>query len=54
VFEKSIGLRHHPAIILKIARAIVLPKSGFKDGFVGCNRNFVKHHQYGCGSSHHD
>jgi ABC-type cobalt transport system substrate-binding protein len=43
VFEKSIGLRHHPAIILKIARAKVLPKSGFKDGSVGWHRNFVKH-----------
>jgi len=43
VFEKSIGLRHHPAVILKIARTTILPKSGFKDGFVGWHRNFVKH-----------
>jgi len=43
VYKTTTGLRHHPAILNKIARVTVLPKSGYKEKFTGWAPNFVQH-----------
>ncbi|CAL4890308.1 unnamed protein product [Urochloa decumbens] len=43
VYTTITGLRHHPAVINKIIRATILPKSGYKEKFGGWASNIVHH-----------
>ncbi|XP_072150636.1 uncharacterized protein [Setaria viridis] len=47
VFGKTTGRRHHPAVINKIARATVMPKSGNKDRVRFKYWNFINHVMFG-------
>ena len=43
VFRGTQGLRHHPAVINKIARVTFMPKSGNKDKIRGLYWNVISH-----------
>ena len=43
MFGGTQGLRHHPAVIKKIARVIFMPKSGNKDKVRGFYWNVISH-----------
>jgi hypothetical protein len=42
-YGRITGLKHWPAVLNKISRCTLVPKSGYRENFPGYSRNFVDH-----------
>jgi hypothetical protein len=42
-YGRITGLKHWPAVLSKISRCTLVPKSGYRENFLGYSRNFVDH-----------
>jgi hypothetical protein len=43
LYGRITGLKHWPAVLNKISRCTLVPKSGYRENFPGYSRNFVDH-----------